>query len=330
MPEYVGALHKEMERYKGRMISSVYVGGGTPTLLSVSQIRDLFAMIRNTFNCTRLSEITFEANPESLDDDKLGALKVAGVNRLSIGVQSFCDRNLSYLGRVHNSETAVKAFKRARKYHFSNMGIDLIYGIPGQTPLEWQDDLRKAVSLKPEHISAYSLTVEPGTDLYKAEISVDDDHQAELYEWTMDYMGSVGYEHYEISNWSLPGFKCRHNLLYWGNKEYIGVGVAAASYIGPLRSKNCSNIDEYISKISAGQSAAAELDEIDGRKRASEEMMLKLRCSSGIEESDDLRSKYGNTINKFLQLKLLEKSNGHIRLTKRGFALANQVIREFI
>ncbi|MFH1369292.1 MAG: radical SAM family heme chaperone HemW [Elusimicrobiota bacterium] len=330
IPAYLEALYTELKRYSGQSLVSIYAGGGTPTLLSPGQVRELFGAIRNSFNCIHLSEITFEANPESLSEEKLGALKVEGVNRLSIGAQSFCERNLSYLGRIHTEDAVKKAVAAARKHHFSNIGLDLIYGVPGQTLPEWQADLKKAVSLKPEHISAYPLTIEPDTPLHSEGTEVDEDFQAELYEWTMDYLFSEGYQHYEISNWSLPGFKCRHNMIYWDNQEYMGVGAAAASYFKGVRRKNCGTIEEYISRAAAGKDISEESETIDPVTKISEEIILKLRCAGGVEVSEYIASRYGETINKFLEQKLLERRDKSVRLTKRGFILANQVMREFV
>jgi oxygen-independent coproporphyrinogen III oxidase len=327
---YIKALYREMSRYEGRSISSIFVGGGTPTLLSGEDIKELLSYIRGNFNCLHLSEITFEANPDSLDDERLRALKVSGVNRLSIGGQSFTDANLKYLGRVHDAESLRSAVSSAQKYGFSNINVDLIYGLPGQTILEWQDDLLNAASFGLQHVSAYPLTIEEGTALHSDGVIVDEDHQAEIYEWTMDYMASLGYEHYEISNWSLPGYKCRHNLVYWNNKEYIGIGAAAASYLDGTRRKNCGSLEEYIARIDGGLDATEEVDEIDARKRLVEDLILKLRCSSGIQVSENIEDKYGRTIKRFLADKLLENAGGNIRLTRRGRVLANQVLREFV
>jgi oxygen-independent coproporphyrinogen-3 oxidase len=327
---YLNALYLEMSRYTGRSIASVYVGGGTPTLLSGEQIKELLANIRRTFSCYHLSEITFETNPDSLDDDKLRALKISGVNRLSIGAQSFCDENLKYLGRIHSSETLQNALLSAKKYGFSNVSVDIIYGLPAQTPLEWQEDLHRAASFGLQHVSAYPLTLEEGTPLYSSGAKVDEDRQAELYEWTMDYLGQKGFEHYEISNWAVPGYNCRHNLIYWNNREYIGIGVAAASYLEGKRRKNCSDINSYINRILAGENPADENETIDSRTKLAEDIILKLRCSSGIFVSETIRDKFGTTIEKFIKNNLLERYNDNIRLTRRGRILANQVMREFV
>jgi len=237
---------------------------------------------------------------------------------------------LRYLGRIHSSETSQNAILSAKKYGFSNVSVDLIYGLPGQTPLEWQEDLHRAASFGPQHISVYPLTVEEGTPLYANGVRVDEDHQAELYEWTMDYLGHKGFEHYEISNWAVPGYKCRHNLIYWDNREYIGLGAAAASYLGGKRCKNCSDINIYIDRILAGGNPAEESETIDSRTKLVEDLILKLRCSSGIFVSETINHKYGATIDKFVTDNLLERCNGTIRLTRRGRILANQVMREFV
>lgn len=327
---YIEALGREMKLYPRIPLSTVYLGGGTPSLLDPEDIRELFRSIHISFDCMHLSEITAEANPESLTEERLKAFRVAGVNRLSIGVQSFQRKNLSYLGRIHSAEEALSAYHAARKTHFSNISLDLIYGAPDQTTDEWQKDLRAAVELAPEHLSLYPLTIEPDTPFYTRGTFVLEENQAEMYEWSLEYLASTGYEQYEISNWSRPGYQCRHNLTYWNNGQYRGIGVAAASYCDGVRTKNTLGLDSYLASVGSGVSPVEEKDPIDENTRISEEIILKLRTRCGVPLSPAVTGKYDETIKKLISRDLLEQHGPAIRLTKRGLLLANQVMKEFV
>ncbi|MCB4792463.1 MAG: radical SAM family heme chaperone HemW [Elusimicrobia bacterium] len=330
IPVYLESVEKEMKKYSTNHIFTIFIGGGTPTLLSCANFETLFKSIRTNFNCHRLSEVTVEANPESLTLDKLKTLKTIGVNRLSIGVQSFMDEELFYLGRVHSFQDFLNAYDLARRVDFANINIDLIYGMPNQTLLHWQRTLQTAVSLAPEHISIYPLTIEPGTPFASSNIAVDEDEQAGMYECSMDYLASKGYRQYEISNWSKEGFKCRHNLTYWHNYEYIGIGVSAASYIKGFRKKNTSNLEEYIRLIEVGASPIQEYENIDYNKKLSEEIILNLRCTSGFFLHKHIEQKYRNVIEVLIKKGLLQKDNQNIKLTRQGLLMANQVMKEFV
>jgi oxygen-independent coproporphyrinogen-3 oxidase len=290
----------------------------------------LLEQVKRNFDCSRVFEITVEANPESLAVEKLAVLKQAGVTRLSMGVQSFSDRELQTLGRIHTAATAEQSFRNARKLRWDNINIDLIYGLPSQTLPAWQTNLEKALSLEPDHLSLYPLTIEPDTAFSRQGAVVNEEMQAEMYERSIDFLAMHGYEHYEISNWARPGYECRHNLRYWQNKEYIGIGVAAASYLNGRRTKNCSDLQKYCDLISNDLSAIEEEDIIDATKKLSEDMILKLRCRAGIAVSDEIHHKYGAVITKMTALDLLERNEGTIRLTRRGMLLANQVMKEFV
>lgn len=327
---YLNALSLEMSKYTGIFVETLYIGGGTPTILTDQQLIKLIKLVRNNFNCRCLSETTIEANPESLSDEKLRVIKAAGINRLSIGVQSFSDKELRFLGRIHTSSDFQRAFKSARKYEISNINIDLIYGLPNQLLTEWKNNLKEAVSLKPEHISLYPLTIEQGTQFYNQQIVINEDAQADMYEWSMDYMKQEGYEHYEISNWARSGYKCKHNLTYWQNREYIGLGVSAASYFKRKRYKNFCSLSKYIERINLEESALEEEEIIDEFKKLTEDMILKLRCMNGIELSETINQKYGNTIKQMIEQQLLEKVANNIRLTNQGKLLANQVLEKFV
>jgi oxygen-independent coproporphyrinogen III oxidase len=330
IPAYLEALSREMKHYAGANLGTIYIGGGTPSVLSEEQFKSLFEEIRRAFNSRKISEVTMEANPESVTDEKLRALKSIGVNRLSFGAQSLFDDDLILLGRVHTSEDLIRAFDSARRIGFANLNLDLIYGIPQQTLPRWKQNLSRAVALQPEHISLYPLTIEEGTRFYKEGISADTDLQADMYEYSMDFLEKCGYVQYEISNWSLPGFKCRHNLIYWQNQEYIGLGAAAASYLKSERFKNSEDVEEYIKALLAGRKAVAEQEYIDKAKKLSEEIILNMRLINGLEMTPAIKKNYSSKINGLISQELIKKSGNNICLSKKGLLLANQVFREFV
>lgn len=327
---YLESLYTEMDKYSGKKIKTIYIGGGTPSVLTIPQIKDLFNNIRKIFSCSNLSEITFEANPESLNEEKVRTLKTCGVNRLSIGAQSLNDNDLKYLGRLHNSDDLYNILRIARKYEFTNLNIDLIYGLPGQTIDEWKALLKKSFELNMEHLSIYPLTIEDNTNFCNRNIIVNEEDQARMYEYTIDNLKASGYEHYEISNWAKQGYRCKHNLIYWNNQEYIGIGVAAASYFEGKRYKNCLEIKNYIENIKRDENTLIECEEIDDNKRLVEELILKLRCSFGVDLNEKINNKYSNKIEQLIGEKLIEKKGNNIALTKKGYLLANQVLKEFV
>jgi oxygen-independent coproporphyrinogen-3 oxidase len=327
---YLSTLALEMQQYPGMSLLTAFIGGGTPSILSSAQLDRLFSDIRRIFNCTHLAEMTFESNPESLNDEKLRALKKAGVNRLSIGAQSFADDELAFLGRVHTSRDFERAYAAGRRFGFSNINIDLMYGLPGQALAAWKKNLEKAVAFGPQHLSLYPLTIEPGTAFAGNQVAIDEDLQAEMFEWSIDFMAQEGYEHYEISNWARSGYVCRHNLMYWHNGEYVGVGAAAASHRGLRRWKNRSSIDDYMAGVKSQDNIIEELEDIDHAQRLSEDIILRLRCRSGIVFSQDISERFGGKIEELVGQNLLERVGENIRLTRRGILLANQVMKEFV
>ncbi len=326
---YTSALIGEMKRYEGISLATLYVGGGTPSVLSIENLTDIFKNVYDRFDC-KLSEITVEANPESLNEDKLLALRSLGVNRLSIGVQSFCTEELDFLGRVHSSKDFWNCLDNARRLGFDNINIDLIYGLPKQSLEEWQNNLKSALCARSEHVSIYPLTIEPNTEFHRICVTTEEESQADMYDWSLDFLESAGYEHYEISNWALPGRRSSHNMIYWQNGEYIGVGAAAASHLNGKRWKNMAGIENYISKIGSGENPADEIDVIDSDKKLSEEIILKLRCMPGICLTKEVTDKYGSAIERLVSNELLEICGKNLRLTRRGYLLANVVMKEFV
>ena len=326
---YTSALTTEMKRYEGISLSTLYVGGGTPSVLSVENISDIFQSIYRGFDC-KLSEITVEGNPESLTEEKLLILRSFGVNRLSIGVQSFCKEELDFLGRVHSSKDFWNCLDSARRIGFDNINIDLIYGLPNQTLEEWQNNLKSALCARCEHVSLYPLTIEPNTEFDRICVTTEEKTQADMYDWSLDFLENAGYEHYEISNWALPGRRSSHNMIYWQNGEYIGIGAAAASHLNGKRWKNISDIEKYMLKVNSGENPADEIEIINADKRLSEEIILKLRCMPGMCLTKEVTDKYGPAIERLINSELLEICGKNLRLTRRGYLLANIVMKEFV
>lgn len=252
--KYVEALRREIRLRGGRKIETIYIGGGTPTVLPVDSIEDIFKTVRDYFEIAKDAEITIEANPGTLDTKKTKALAGLGINRLSIGVQSLNDKELRFLGRCHTAEEAMKAIDSPG---FENFSADLIYGIPGQSMRSWQNTVKCALSSGPAHISAYELTAERGTPFYEDVMSgkVNTPPEAlvvEMFEHGLDAFEKAGLMHYEISNFARPGLECRHNLNYWKRGEYVGLGAGAHSFEAGRRSKNTGYVFKYIENLSKG------------------------------------------------------------------------------
>ncbi|MBM3155784.1 MAG: radical SAM family heme chaperone HemW [Chloroflexi bacterium] len=344
IPAYVDSLKQELAfRAGGEHVRSIYFGGGTPSLLPEEQIDDILCTIRLLFTVNVDAEITIEANPGTVDARYLADIGASGVNRLSIGVQSFNDRELALLGRIHTAAEAKEAIRLARDTGFSNLNIDLIYSLPGQNIAGWQHTLEQAVELKPEHISLYALTLEEEAPLFQAIErgalpQTDPDLAADMYETAEQMLGKYGYSHYEISNWSKPGYECSHNLAYWHNLPYIGAGVAAHSCMDGHRFANTSDLDVYLNSFSYNKLPLHELDEAIGPElHLSETVILGLRLSEGIATDAikshfgiDILKRYGSEISELSDLGLVECINRRIRLTPRGRLLGNEVFRRFL
>ncbi len=265
MPAYVAAVETEMQRRAGHLgrppAQTVFLGGGTPSLLPPDLLARLLDAVRARFTLDPTAEITMECNPGTLDADKLRAIRAAGVNRLSFGVQSLNDDILRTIGRIHSAAEALDAFASARACGFENLSGDLIHALPGQDLSDWQDTLTRLVALDLPHYSLYGLIPEEGTPLLRAlqrgEIVIPDgDHAAEMYEWARDYMAARGYEHYEISNWAKPGWESRHNTAYWVQTPYLGFGVAAHGYYAGERRGNVRGLAGYLRRIEHGEDPA--------------------------------------------------------------------------
>jgi oxygen-independent coproporphyrinogen III oxidase len=346
MESYVRALLSEMEQAaqgaKDRRIATIFFGGGTPTTLPFADLARILEACRQQFQVDPEAEITCEANPATIPQTDLAHLREAGFNRLSIGVQSFDPDELKRLERVHSVDEVYLTVERARQAGFDNLSLDLMFGLPGQTMEHWQDNLQKAIDLQPDHISAYNLTIEPDTVFYKQQAQGQltmppDDFQRELFEITIDTLTGAGYEHYEISNYAQPGKQCRHNLNYWVNGEYIGLGAGASSTFNGEHYKNVNLPARYIAQINETRTAVESRETPDRRQRMGEAVMLGLRLNAGLSLSQfkkqfeiTFQKAFGDTIERLEGMGLLEIRSGRAALSREGLFLADSVIVEFI
>jgi len=332
---YIDAIKTEIlglkERYgSGIEFDTIYVGGGTPGILPPHLIARLFENLDKNFKISQGAEITFECNPESIDDEKLRILKDSGVTRLSIGAQSLNDEILRYLGRVHNSEEIRRKFFAAREAGFDNINIDLIFGVPGFTVDDWKKDIENALALfAPRHISIYALSIEEGTELAKKNVKIHEDTQRDMYESARKILKANGYIHYEISNFARDkNSECRHNINYWRTGEYLGLGVAAAGYFNGVRYKNTSSLEEYL-RSPADLSLEEEI--IDERLARSEKFFLGLRLiDDGVKIDSTDEELYGDEIRRLLLSGLVRRENGFLKLSPEAAFVSNQVFVEFV
>jgi oxygen-independent coproporphyrinogen-3 oxidase len=345
---YIAALCREIAgrggvfAKSGITINSIFVGGGTPTCLSADLLAELFSCIKQSLPLTAGAECSVEANPGTVDESKLTILREAGVNRLSFGVQAFDDRLLHAIGRIHRSVEAVQAIHLARQAGFSNLNLDLMHGLPGQSLAAYQDSLAIAVELGVEHISAYSLIVEADTPLAGqlecGELSLPEEEiDAAMFELSHDYLAAHGYEHYEISNYARPGKRCQHNLAYWQYRPYVGFGVAACSFDGRVRVTNTANVQQYIEQIRSGKSPVADSEELSWETMLAEYTFLALRTTDGVAESDftarfsiDFRAYYRNVLTNLMEAGLIADTAAGIRLTRQGLRFGNRVFASFL
>ena len=339
---FLQSLKKEIDYYSEiysgeRDYTSVYFGGGTPSLMEPFYIYEVIDHLRNKFRIAHDAEITLETNPGTVDKKKLKEFLDAGINRISIGIQSFHNDELKFLTRIHDSETAVKTVINANEAGFRNISVDLIFNLPGQTKQKWADNLNKAVSLPINHISAYSLILERGTILNKMVLDKkvvlqDDDYDADLYECTIDFLEDKRYHQYEVSNFCFPGFECRHNNAYWTYRDYLSFGTSAHSFMDAKRWWNFSSLKRYINEIETNGSAVAGCENISREQQLNEYVMLALRSRGlNIVELKDkfndgwLNEKYDYLI-QLKEQNLLNMNDQIIRLTKKGYALCDEIL----
>ncbi|MDO8885852.1 radical SAM family heme chaperone HemW [Candidatus Oleimmundimicrobium sp.] len=346
---YVEAICIEIEKFAqghealGEIIS-IYFGGGTPFILPVNYLNKIYMTCFSSFPVSSEIEITIEANPETITQDKLKRLRAIGFNRLSIGAQAFDNEMLKILGRKHSSEEICKSYSYAKKAGFDNVNLDLIFGIPKQTVNCWSDTLEKAVGLDPEHISAYCLEVHDGTIIHKKIIDglfdvPEEDIQADMYLKCTAFLNQMGLTQYELSNFAKSGKECKHNLLYWKNENYLGFGAGAHSHLGNWRYKNIDSPIDYVKKLKLSESVLEKCEKLSDNVALSETLFLNLRLLDGINLNEferkfgfKLLDAYGQQINDLIEKGLLvcPASGENLKLTKRGLFLANEVFAEFV
>ncbi len=337
---YVDAVCREMVARGGAAIDTVYLGGGTPSQLSVAQLDQLFSYINKVYSLAPQAEVTIEANPDDVDDHFADALRQLPVNRVSMGVQTFDDGRLRFLRRRHTSAQVAQAVGRLRRAGISNVSIDLMYGFPGETVDEWQHDIDCALALDVEHISAYCLTIEDDTPLQRMNVSpADEETEREMYYTLIDRLAAAGYEHYEISNFARRkaspaerGWRGLHNSGYWTDRHYIGLGAAAHSYDGLRREWNVSDIDAYISGIES-DSPAVGFEVLDDDARYNDRVMLALRTCEGLD-LDVLttadRQYIRRLARKHIDAGLLRLAEGRLVLTRQGLFVSDLVVSDLM
>ena len=331
--KYVEMLLKEIEEQKELLGESetdtIFFGGGTPSILPGEAILQIMEKLRSVGNILPTAEISIEANPGTVTEEKLLLWKAAGINRISFGLQSSDNEELKRLGRIHTWEAFVENYHLARKCGFENINVDLMSALPGQTVVTWKETMEKVTALDPEHISAYSLIIEEGTPFYEAYadhpelLPTEEDERAMYYE-TKTYLASKGYERYEISNYAKKGYPCRHNLSYWERTNYLGLGLGAASLLGNVRKSNQTELLEYLKGNFSGE------EEVLSDTHAMEEyFFLGLRKMEGVDVTS-YENVYQKVIEKLFKEGLIEKDDSYIRLTELGIDVSNYVLSEFL
>lgn len=345
---YVSALDKEMGLHMAslhpehREVKSIYLGGGTPSTLPGELLRTIVDNCRQHFTVTDDAEITVECNPCTVDFVKFNELRKSGVNRISMGVQAYQQELLSRLGRTHSWREVVAAARNCRQAGFDNISFDLIFGIPGQAMKNWRETLERIVELDPVHISAYNLKIEPDTPLHRDVaagylVPCDEDLELEMFWHAINYLTGNGFIHYEISNFARPGRAARHNLIYWLNGEYLGLGPAAHSMLNGQRFSNERSVELYINKLKKGEFPVAATHRLSRDEEVSETVFLGLRLIRGLDINafeerfgQSLPDIYGIQVKKLVGLGLVELKAGYLRLTEKGLPIANEVFAEFV
>lgn len=331
--KYIEMLLKEMEQYaellKKSCTETIFFGGGTPSILEGEAIARILDRLRGIGNISENAEISIEANPGTVTEEKLLCWKKAGINRISFGLQSADNEELRRLGRIHTWEAFEENYYLARKCGFTNINVDLMSALPGQTVDTWRKTMEKVSALNPEHISAYSLIIEEGTPFYEAyadhpELLPTEEEERDMYYETKTFLASKGYERYEISNYAKPGYECRHNLSYWERIDYLGLGLGAASLLGKVRKSNQTELSEYLKGNFEGEKEM--LSEVNAME---EYFFLGLRKMNGVDWMP-YREQYGKTVEKLMQEGLIEKEGCFIRLTELGIDVSNYVLAEFL
>ncbi|MEJ2614136.1 MAG: radical SAM family heme chaperone HemW [Ignavibacteriaceae bacterium] len=343
---YLNSLKKEIEYYSGlysadRIFTSIYFGGGTPSLMQPEYISEIISTIKYFYNISDIAEITLETNPGTVNRDKLKTFYNYGINRISIGIQSFNKKELKFLTRIHNKEAALKTVHDAAGAGFNNINIDLIFNLPGQTKEIWKSNLSIAVKLPITHISAYSLILERGTILNKMVIDgkvkiQDDDYDADLYEMCLSFLEENDFKQYEVSNFAKEGFECIHNKAYWRYKDYLSFGTSSHSFMNGKRWWNYSSLKRYINEIEYNNHAVANSEYINKKQMLDEYVMLALR-SEGLNVNefrdmfgDDWLKDKSGYLSHLRDKKFILITDDYIRLTKSGYALCDEILSNIL
>lgn len=347
---YVEQLIKEIQiqsaYYSGYGVTTVFIGGGTPSILNEEFMRRIMEQLHASFVIQPDAEITIEVNPGTVNKRKLEVYRQSGMNRISIGLQSADDGELRCLGRIHTYDEFLKTYQRVRVAGFTNINIDLMSALPGQTLASWKSTLRKTLMLKPEHISAYSLIIEEETPFYETyhghpELLPGEEEERAIYYETKNFLSEQGYERYEISNYAKKGYECQHNIGYWTGVEYLGLGLGASSYIQGFRFHNPSDLEQYkalnLSAPGADEKLHQEIEELSDKAQMEEFMFLGLRMSKGVSGSEFLRrfnqnmwNVYGEVLHRLEENHLIEVESPYIRLSEFGVDISNYVLSEFL
>lgn len=344
--DYLISIRKEMELYKeefkSKEFTSVFLGGGTPSILTPEELTTLMENIYSNFNIGKDAEITMECNPGTLDKAKLKAIKSLGINRLSMGLQVTQDHHLKYIGRIHTYEQFEKNYKDAIEVGINNINVDLMYSLPNQSFDEWKETLNKIINLNPSHISAYSLILEEGTKFYDMYLNKefelnDEEVDINIYNYTIDTLYKNGYHQYEISNYSKEGYECKHNIVYWQCDNYLGLGPGASGYINNYRYSNICDIKGYNKCLEYDKRPIEEKNILSKKDEMEEFIFMGLRMNKGINLDEfykrfniDFKHRYNDILGKLKNLNLIIEQNNNIILTQRGREISNTVFVEFI
>ncbi|MGQ9643400.1 MAG: radical SAM family heme chaperone HemW [Ignavibacterium sp.] len=343
---FLKALKTEIDYYakiysSGRIITSLFFGGGTPSLMSAEYIDEIIRHSKQKFKFDENAEITLETNPGTVNKEKLFAFRNYGINRLSIGIQSFDDDDLKFLTRIHDKQTAINTVYNAVDAGFENISVDLIFNLPGQTKEKWEENLKQAVSLPIKHISAYSLILERGTILNKLVLDgkvkiQDEDYDAELYELTIEFLSNSSFVQYEVSNFAKSGYECIHNKAYWHHQDYLGFGPSAHSFIQNKRWWNYSSLKKYISEVELKQNAMMNFETLNRNQLQDEYIMLALR-SDGIKLNEyidkfgsEWLDKHSKDFEMMIEQNLLEVKHNTIKLTPKGYAICDEILSKIL
>ena len=343
---YIKCLINEIEIfcnslvYDNLNISTIYFGGGTPSLLTPQELSEIIKVIRKHFETKNVVEFTIEANPETVNLSKFIEYRAIGVNRVSLGAQSFNEQTLKILGRVHNSKRIYEAFETLRNAGFKNINLDLMFSLPGETIKETVFSLKEAIKLNPEHISYYSLMIEKGTPFFQIQNTLKlPGNEEEFFEYSkgIKLLEENGYKQYEISNFARDGFFSKHNTQYWKNLPYVGFGISAASYIQRRRTKNFSNITTYCKKVKERNLPVSSAEHLTGKEAKAEHIIINLRMTKGVDKRDYylrfgnfVETDVGNEISNLKQQKLIKETKNYLSLTKKGMYIANVVFEKFL